>query len=666
MAPDPSVEPVRRFPWWLLLLPLLVAAGVSLLSRACQPFWLGGSSDPSYPYLGNALLLAEARVPTMTQHPGTGLQLLGALVLRVLHALSGSQDTLRLHVLREPELFLSAFQGVLAGLNFFALTFLGWAAWRLTGRPACAVAAQAAPLAAAAYTHSCILVMCEPLLSALGVTLSGFLLLLMLQPARQCRAAHALGAVAGLSLATKLTAVPLVALPLAFIETRSARMRYVATTCGVLALALLVVLPRLPGTLAWFAGLATHPGLYAGGPAGAVLDRSSVAALGHVVARDWLLVALVAAFAGAGLLRAHGPQALRERRGLLVLVLIEVVGLLAAARQGALAHYVVPLAAPASVGLVLAHRVFSRGRRGRWPGLALWSVVVLVLANQAWLAADLLSSRANVVPGARAALARAARIGADRLFIADRASHPAAALSYANDWAGGAFGAELRALYPGLILYDEAHLHAFNRPIEARELRRYVTQDGTYRFWTSSFVPLICCRWFIDPRQEPGPRLGRDRLVQVAAEPPSAPDGAVLPPFVGFVALEGLGRYSLPAPPPAGALWGAGPRTRLAFMGPGRATWLLVDYELVAGQDQALTFRLNGKVLMRRQLSARDRRVVEQVPLAASTGPNEISVDYSQLLPPPAPDRSRPPTDAIFVPTGVLFHALRVVALQPS
>src|SRR5438093_10611187 len=145
-------------------LPLLLFVALMAAYRGVAPLWAGGSSDPSYPYLLNSLMAAELRVPVKTDHPGITLELVGALALRLRHALSGSALPLRDHVLTDPEPFLTA--TIVGLLLVFAASsaFLGWAAWRLTGSGGLAALAQVSPFLCFEVLRSLVQVMVEPLL----------------------------------------------------------------------------------------------------------------------------------------------------------------------------------------------------------------------------------------------------------------------------------------------------------------------------------------------------------------------------------------------------------------------------------------------------------------------------------------------------------------------
>ena len=67
------------------IVPVAVGLAAAALRRAQGPFWLATNQDPAYSYLYDALRVSRGLPPNHFQHPGTTVQLLGAVVVRALH-----------------------------------------------------------------------------------------------------------------------------------------------------------------------------------------------------------------------------------------------------------------------------------------------------------------------------------------------------------------------------------------------------------------------------------------------------------------------------------------------------------------------------------------------------------------------------------------------------
>ena len=105
-GPDPASGRSLRLVA-LAIIPFLYAAAGLALKASRGPYWLGTNTDPEYAYLFNALLIASGRAPFHVDHPGTPVQMIGAVVLRALSAVSG-RGVLADDVITRPEAYLAA------------------------------------------------------------------------------------------------------------------------------------------------------------------------------------------------------------------------------------------------------------------------------------------------------------------------------------------------------------------------------------------------------------------------------------------------------------------------------------------------------------------------------------------------------------------------------
>lgn len=91
----------------VIVVPLIVLVLGLMMKKAAGPYWLGPNSDPSYQYLINSLHVLEGKTPSHFEHPGTTLQILGAIVFKSFH-LFDDNSTIVNAVLTKPELYLDA------------------------------------------------------------------------------------------------------------------------------------------------------------------------------------------------------------------------------------------------------------------------------------------------------------------------------------------------------------------------------------------------------------------------------------------------------------------------------------------------------------------------------------------------------------------------------
>ncbi len=83
----------RRFRLLLLVQALVLTAVYAAVKLASGPYFLSANFDPDYAYLFNALNIAVGLAPVHTDHPGTPVQLLGALWIKLNNAGASDVDT---------------------------------------------------------------------------------------------------------------------------------------------------------------------------------------------------------------------------------------------------------------------------------------------------------------------------------------------------------------------------------------------------------------------------------------------------------------------------------------------------------------------------------------------------------------------------------------------
>ena len=275
-----AAAPANRFSFYLPLLALpavyFVLAFVFLVARG--PYWFYYNLDPDYFYLLNSVTIAEGSAPDCVVHPGTPVQTIGSLVLRVTHLFIGT-GTLREDVFARPEFYLGLLHAVLLLVISSLLFWAGDIARRATDALIPALLLQAAPIFSFTLLESLAAFKPEPLLVGLSVLFGALVLAETCAPLvvptvappdrlLQITSAKALGIVAGLALAVKLTFMPFIALPLFFLHTLKDRLWYGAFFFGAFVLGLLPALKHWKWIYKNIAHIATHKGVYGAGERG--------------------------------------------------------------------------------------------------------------------------------------------------------------------------------------------------------------------------------------------------------------------------------------------------------------------------------------------------------------------------------------------------------------
>ncbi|MCP5047217.1 MAG: hypothetical protein GY940_08595 [bacterium] len=260
----------------ILLLPLLLVLSAILLNHSRGPYWLGSNSDPEYVYLLNAANLATLKGVGHIDHPGTPVQAIGAVVLRVVYAVSGEGgDGFQADVLKRPEFYLNAVNGFMLLLNVLVLVLIGVITFRLTGNIWWCLWLQLAPFFSPVLLEFGLTrVTPEPLL----FFSSSVMVLLMVAVAhsaeivkrKQFLMVMALGIVTGFGIACKITFIPMVMIPLAVVAGFKKKFYYLAAVAVGFVVFTLPIIRMYPRFFQWMFNLVGHSGKYGSGPSGMV------------------------------------------------------------------------------------------------------------------------------------------------------------------------------------------------------------------------------------------------------------------------------------------------------------------------------------------------------------------------------------------------------------
>lgn len=279
MFPAEQKKPPRQLPGIGTVMLYTVLPGVFLLTvlsvRASHgPIYF--AYDPDYAYLMNALALAVGEPSHLTLHPGTPIQMLGAVVVWVVNAFRGFPPVVT-DVIKNPEIYAQAIHAVVIVLIFAGLVALGLAARRVTASTMVGLLVQLGPF----FTPH-LLRVTGRLSTDLMIPLSGIVLMLALFHAmrhdvRPGRAALWCGLAMGLGIASKFLFTPLGLIPLLMLPTWRSRLWLMAATLAGFAFFALPMIESFGSTFNWLYRAFLGSGIHAGGEA-TVVDVDSLSA----------------------------------------------------------------------------------------------------------------------------------------------------------------------------------------------------------------------------------------------------------------------------------------------------------------------------------------------------------------------------------------------------
>jgi hypothetical protein len=465
-----------------LPLPALFLVAASLFARASGPFYLACRYDPEYAYLLNGLNVVLGWVPEHIDHPGTPLQLLWALLLRLGHP-TASAPVLVPQVLTGAEAHLQGLSAVFLLGYTVALIWLGIAATRITGARAAGWLAQATPFLLGDNFLLHLRVNPEPFQLLVGLALiPAFLRLALSEEPTGWRPLAGLSLWMATGLCLKITFAPVALAALLLLPTGRSRARFAALTllgCLVWTLPIMTQYPRFIG---WVWGLAARQGQYGLGPAGLMPPTTYLAGLGTLLGQNPIYAVTLLAGLGVVCFGRRGSTGVGSgrswRRLLTSLWVAQVVQLVISAKNPQ-SRYLAPAAALLALSwLAMAHLL-----RETWPeGIARFRRLLPLAAALVFLAlvADLATRYFGVRFRAtqHQALSRltAPSAAGVRVYYYG-ASSPVYALVFGSAFAGRHYSQAIEGMLgetPGRTWFLNnwnGVVYSLRGPVEARELQ---------------------------------------------------------------------------------------------------------------------------------------------------------------------------------------------------
>jgi hypothetical protein len=454
---DSKAEPAvsARKGWlWLLVLPICFVILQLVFVRAHGPFYLAHNLDPDYAYLGNSLNVLRLKAPRHIDHPGTTLQVFGAIVLKVAHPFSSNREIVS-EVWQNPERHLHLINFALASMYFFCLVLAGILLWRRTGRLLPSLTLQATPFVLGNHFREVSRVTPEFMLLSIGILMATGLYLGSLDLKRKTLGTLPLGALAALGTVTKMSFAPLAVAALPCFARWRERAAYLGCAAVVGLLWLIPLAGQKDRLMQWTAGLAFRQGRHGTGEAG-ILPAEYLSNLFRLLVENPFITAAVAlgwTAALYGLLRFKSTHCIQGRRWswlLLGLVLGQTFQILIVAKYGFGNHrhwrYLFPTVMLYPLNVLLLLEIANL----LWPQYSWWPKLRLLMVCVA-LGLPTFTLRAHYYGVAKATAERlefaqtleAVTAGQPKVFL-HTTSSPYYAVFYADMHAGGHYSKLLR------------------------------------------------------------------------------------------------------------------------------------------------------------------------------------------------------------------------------
>ena len=349
----------------LFVLPIVYVALIIWLRQTAGSFSHWYSIDPNIRYLLDALNILALDPPGNVDHPGATVQWIGALILRVFQPFSSVEEITNAALLQS-DAFLWPILVGLTVLTAAAMVVAGAAALSLEKGLLPAVLIQLAPFLSRILVKNSMDVKPVPLLIA-SVLLTAALIFIALRPGvlerQQKGFIWGFGLIGGFSVATKITALPILVLPIfLFWGWRSLFQYGLACAVGFIVFAF-PTLFQFDVFAQWIFKVAMGSGAYGGGELSVVDFSAYPGSLYKLLSRPITFVPIILAliaFVLAHLQKQKITDYPRlELRALMGVTLAQFAQIALVAKHPS-AHYIVSALALSGLSIGLVYLVFRR------------------------------------------------------------------------------------------------------------------------------------------------------------------------------------------------------------------------------------------------------------------------------------------------------------------
>jgi len=449
----------------LLVIPLLLYVLGGLLNNLITPYYLSSMADPAYVYLFNSLNLVYLHSPTHIDHPGTTLQILGALVIVVKWVLSLGfigEGHIYNDVLMHPEKYLASINNFLRILLFVAVFISGLKIYRLSNKLSAAILFQLVPLFNSDFVFHYAMVNTEILQVSLAMLISAYLyeyLMVEKDEKDPDRRVIKLGVLLGAGIVTKIIFAPVLFIVL-LIKGLKNKLYFLVTVVVSIFILTLPIITEYPRIVEWITKQFTNHGRY--GNSGAGLPDFSTYSdnlrglMGHAFVFE-VLVTIFLLVSGYLFIKRYGKKSYIGYfavYGLFTVATVMFVG-----KNVGEVKYILPMLIMSACGLALLCRVAGDllGKKAYSMALAIMFGFAGVITYQSVASAfnrgkdvEIAMDKVGVVSKKIATLRNRGCTAA----MYYNAPYKVHALDFGSRWSGQKWEGALEKLYPDAVLFN--------------------------------------------------------------------------------------------------------------------------------------------------------------------------------------------------------------------
>jgi hypothetical protein len=258
--------------FFIFIIPVTFHILISHYHHAAKYRYLD-TVDPEYAYLYNSLNLAQPKWEVgHTDHPGTSLQTLGAIVIRIKYTFRTTTNDLVSDVLKNPESYIDSIIYTTIIINSLLLLILGITVLRFTNNIFAALFLQLSPFSSSLIYTSLNRLFPETLVASIIIIFISLVVVFIHQKEtgkkRQNLFIYAFAILSGLGMATKINYFPITIIPLFLFYNYKERLKYILFSIAAFFLFFIPAINQFNNFRKWIERIVTHTGNYGSGNSG--------------------------------------------------------------------------------------------------------------------------------------------------------------------------------------------------------------------------------------------------------------------------------------------------------------------------------------------------------------------------------------------------------------
>ncbi len=266
----------------------------NLLKTGQGPYYLN-FYDPSYVYLISSLNLSQLNGYGVGHfdHPGTTVQIMGAVIIKIYHLISSSNADIVQDVLSRPEEYLKVINKIFGIINTVLLFLLGCFTFKMTDNFIYSLLIQFTPFTSMEIFYGYIIVTPDNFLIAVSLCLIAVFIYYLYSPNSQNESdsfsydlVFSFAIVTALGMATKLNFLPMVLIPLLLIKGIKNKLVFIAASLILFHIFIFPVLSNYSQFAEWITNLIIYSGHYGQGEATVVDSSEFFHHLGLIFTKD--------------------------------------------------------------------------------------------------------------------------------------------------------------------------------------------------------------------------------------------------------------------------------------------------------------------------------------------------------------------------------------------